>query len=217
MWVRSLSWEDSLEEGMATYSRKSHEQRSLVHYGPWNHTESNMTDVTDHTHTHTHTIKASGPLSGRRLGNLLQCSCLENPRDGGAWWAAVYGVTQSWIQLKRLISSSILFSMVAASVIFPPTVQESSLLSTPSPAFILCRFFDDAHSGHYGFDLHFSYNEWCWASFHVFDDGASSLEKFKNVGHFTNLHVILVQRPCQSLYHSSFSICAAKVSTLVVF
>ena len=58
------------------------------------------------THTHTHTIQASGPLSGRRLGNLLQCSCLENPRDGGAWWAAVYGVTQSWIQLKRLSSRS---------------------------------------------------------------------------------------------------------------
>ena len=36
----------------------------------------------------------------------LQCSCLENPRDGGAWWAAVYGVTQSQTQLKRLSSSS---------------------------------------------------------------------------------------------------------------
>ena len=34
------------------------------------------------------------------------CSCLENPRDGGAWWAAIYGVTQSWTQLKRLSSSS---------------------------------------------------------------------------------------------------------------
>ena len=33
--------------------------------------------------------------------------CLENPRDGGAWWAAVYGVTQSWTRLKRLSSSSI--------------------------------------------------------------------------------------------------------------
>ena len=39
-------------------------------------------------------------------GNPLQCSCLENPRDGGAWWAAVYGVTQSQIQLNRLSSSS---------------------------------------------------------------------------------------------------------------
>ena len=42
----------------------------------------------------------------RRNGNPLQCSCLENPRDGGAWWAAVYGVAQSWTWLKRLSSSS---------------------------------------------------------------------------------------------------------------
>ena len=35
-------------------------------------------------------------------GNPLQCSCLENPRDRGAWWAAVYGVAQSWTQLKQL-------------------------------------------------------------------------------------------------------------------
>ena len=39
-------------------------------------------------------------------GNPLQCSCLENPRDGGAWWAAVSGVTQSQTRLKRLSSSS---------------------------------------------------------------------------------------------------------------
>jgi len=39
-------------------------------------------------------------------GNPLQCSCLKNPRDGGAWWAAVYGVTQSQTPLKRLSSSS---------------------------------------------------------------------------------------------------------------
>ena len=37
-------------------------------------------------------------------GNPLQCSCLENPRDGGAWWAAVCGVAQSWTRLKRLSS-----------------------------------------------------------------------------------------------------------------
>ena len=39
---------------------------------------------------------------GEGNGNPLQCSCLENPRDGGAWCAAVYGVTQSWTQLKWL-------------------------------------------------------------------------------------------------------------------
>ena len=42
---------------------------------------------------------------GEGNGNPLQCSCLENPRDGGAWWAAVYGVTQSRTWLKRLSSS----------------------------------------------------------------------------------------------------------------
>ena len=43
---------------------------------------------------------------GEGNGNPLQCSCLENPRDGEAWWAAVYGVAQSWTRLKRLSSSS---------------------------------------------------------------------------------------------------------------
>ena len=43
---------------------------------------------------------------GEGNGNLLQCSCLENPRDGGAWWAAVYGVTQSRTRLKRFSSNS---------------------------------------------------------------------------------------------------------------
>ena len=43
---------------------------------------------------------------GEGNGNPLQCSCLENPRDGEAWWAALYGVTQSWTRLKRLSSSS---------------------------------------------------------------------------------------------------------------
>ena len=43
---------------------------------------------------------------GEGNGNPLQCSCLENPRDGGAWWAAVSGVAQSQTRLKRLSSSS---------------------------------------------------------------------------------------------------------------
>ena len=45
---------------------------------------------------------------GEGNGNPLQCSCLENPRDGEAWWAAIYGVAQSWTRLKRLSSSSII-------------------------------------------------------------------------------------------------------------
>ena len=43
---------------------------------------------------------------GEGNGNPLQCSCLENPRDGGAWWAAVYGVAQNRTRLRRLSSSS---------------------------------------------------------------------------------------------------------------
>ena len=52
------------------------------------------------------------PLTGEGNGNPLQCSCLENPRDGGAWWAAVCGVAQSRIRLMRLSSSSKTFDYV---------------------------------------------------------------------------------------------------------
>ena len=46
-------------------------------------------------------------MHGRRIGNPLQCSCLENPRDWEAWWAAIYGVAQSQTRLTWLSSSSI--------------------------------------------------------------------------------------------------------------
>ena len=51
-------------------------------------------------------IPGSGRSPGEGNGNPLQCSCLENPRDGEFWWAAVYGIAQSWTRLKRLSSSS---------------------------------------------------------------------------------------------------------------
>ena len=54
--------------------------------------------------------------TGEGNGNPLQCSCLENPRDGGACWAAVYGVAQSRTELKRLSSSS---SSSSSSVVSP--------------------------------------------------------------------------------------------------
>ena len=77
---------------------KSHGQRSLVGCSPWGREES---DTTERLHFH-----FSLSYIGEGNGNPFQCSCLENPRDGGAWWAAVYGVTQSQTQLKRLSSSS---------------------------------------------------------------------------------------------------------------
>ena len=65
---------------------------------PWGHEES---DMTERLH-----FDFSLSCIGEGNGYPLQCSCLENPRDGEAWWAAVYGVAQSWTRLKRLSSSS---------------------------------------------------------------------------------------------------------------
>ena len=56
-------------------------------------------DTTERLHFH-----FSLPCIGEGNGNPLQCSCLENPRDGGAWWVAIYGVAQSRTQLKQLSS-----------------------------------------------------------------------------------------------------------------
>ena len=53
-----------------------------------------------------HNLETSLSRIGEGNGNPLQCSCLENPKDSGAWWAAVYGVAQSRTRLKRLSSSS---------------------------------------------------------------------------------------------------------------
>ena len=55
-------------------------------------------------------LVVSDSLHGEGNGTPLQYSCLENPMDGGAWWAAVYGVAQSWTWLKWLSSSSRLFA-----------------------------------------------------------------------------------------------------------
>ena len=57
-------------------------------------------DTTERLHFH-----FSLSCIGEGNGNPLQCSYLENPRDGGAWWAAIYGVAQSQTRLKRLSSS----------------------------------------------------------------------------------------------------------------
>ena len=70
---------------------------------PWGREES---DMTEQLHFH-----FSLSCVGEGNGNPLECSCLENPRDGGAWWATVYGVTQSRTRLKQLSSSSSMLNM----------------------------------------------------------------------------------------------------------
>ena len=77
---------------------KSHGRRSLVGCSPWGRQES---DTTERLHFH-----FSPSCIGEGNGNPLPYSCLENPRGGGAWWAAISGVAQSWTRLKRLSSSS---------------------------------------------------------------------------------------------------------------
>ena len=90
------------EKAMAPHSStlawKTHVWRSLVGYSLWGREES---DMTERLHFH-----FSLSCIGEKNSNPLQCSCLENPRDAGAWWAAVYGVAQSRTRLKRLRSSS---------------------------------------------------------------------------------------------------------------
>ena len=77
---------------------KSHGWRSLVGCSPWGGKES---DTTEQLPFH-----FSLSCIGEGNGNPFQCSCLENPRDRGAWWTAVYGVTQSRTWLKWLSNSS---------------------------------------------------------------------------------------------------------------
>ena len=95
-WVRSLGQEDPLEKEMATHSS------ILAWRIPWTEKPGGYSpqggkelDTTERLHFH---FSVSCIEEGN--GNPLQCSCLENPRDGEAWWAAVSGVAQSQTRLK---------------------------------------------------------------------------------------------------------------------
>ena len=77
---------------------KSHGRRSLVGYSPWSHQES---DAIEQLHFH-----FSLSRTGEGTGNPLQYSCLENHRDRGAWWTAVYRVALGQTRLKQLSSIS---------------------------------------------------------------------------------------------------------------
>ena len=91
---RRRQWHPTL----VLFPGKSHGWRGLIGCSPWGLEES---DTTEWLHLH-----FSLSCIGEGNGNPLQYSCLENPRDGGAWWAAVYGVAQSRTRLKQLSSSS---------------------------------------------------------------------------------------------------------------
>ena len=106
---------------------KSHGWRSLVGCSPWGSEES---DTTERRHFH-----FSLWCTGEGNGNPLQCSCLESPRDGGAWWAAVSGVAQSRTRLKRLSSSSSIHTSSSCVLTFEQMPEYLWVLSSEQTVF----------------------------------------------------------------------------------
>ena len=97
-WVGKIPQRRAWQPTPVLLPGKSHGRRSLIGCSPWGHEEL---DMTEQLHFH-----FSLSCIGEGNGNPLQCSCLENPRDGAAWWAAIYGVSQSRTRLEQLSSSS---------------------------------------------------------------------------------------------------------------
>ena len=114
-----------LEKAMATHSS------TLAWKIPWMEEPGRLQsmgsprfDTTERLHFH-----FSLSCIGEGNGNPLQCSCLQNPRDGGAWWAAVYGVAQSRTWLKRLSSSMMVYQRILNTV---PCAIQWDLVVYPS-------------------------------------------------------------------------------------
>ena len=103
----TLCWRRQCQPTPVLLPGKSHGWRSLIGCSPWGHEES---DTTERLHFH-----FSLSWIGEGNGNPLQYSCLENPRDGGAGWAAVYGIAQSRTRLRRFSSSSSSHTMTTFS------------------------------------------------------------------------------------------------------
>ena len=115
LWSLEYYWRRQWHPTPVLLPGKSHGWRSLVGCSPWGHEESG---TTERLHFH-----FSLSYIGEGNGNPLQYSCLENPRDRVAWWAAIYGVTQSRTGLKRLSSSSSSKQQWQASHVAKPIVS----------------------------------------------------------------------------------------------
>ena len=99
LWLsNTLLWRRQWHPTPVLLPGKSHGRGSLVGYSLRGREESDMTEWLP--------FHFSLSCIGEGNGNPLQCSCLENPRDRGAWWAAVYGVAQSRTRLKWLSMES---------------------------------------------------------------------------------------------------------------
>ena len=108
---------------------------------------------------------------GEGNDNPLQCSCLENPRDRGAWWAAVYGVAQSWTRLKRLSSSS------------------SRIINREHD--IQQEFFHSLGFFFFLFPQHLYYAHWCHSITFMDSDKAGLKSKFISLNILTSISKVL--------------------------
>ena len=97
--ITGLFRKDVISQVLVLSPGKFHGWRSLVGCSPWGREESDTTERLPF-----HFLLS---CIGEGNGNPLQCSCLENPRDRGIWWASIYGVAQSRTRLKRLGNSKI--------------------------------------------------------------------------------------------------------------
>ena len=112
-----------------------------------------------------HDWVASFSLSciGEGNGNPLQCSCLENPRDGGAWWAAVSGVAQNRTWLKRLSSSSSSSSSIIWNVTHTPKKQQLEVITFQVLVFCLFEWPKPLFQKDLSFQWScFSFDCWCF-------------------------------------------------------
>ena len=142
-WVQSLDWEDPLEKEMATHAS------ILAWKIPWTEEPGRLQSMGSQRVRHDWTTSLSFFLSciGEGNGNPFQCSCLENTRNGGAWWATIYRVAQSRTWLKRLSSSRLVITCLPrckclliswlqspSAVILEPRKMKFVTVSTVSPS-----------------------------------------------------------------------------------
>ena len=127
---------------LALLPGKSHGRRSLEGCSPCGRWGS---DTTEQLHFH-----FSLSCIGEGNGSPLQFSCLENPRDGGTWWAAVYGVAQSWTRLKLLSSSSSCCSSIS---ILDQVTAYTWLVLCPTAFAMLCALWGLWHAPCFLLDL----------------------------------------------------------------
>ena len=118
-------WRRQWQPTPALLPGKPHGWRSLIGCNPWGREEL---DRTERLHFH-----FSLACIGEGNGNPLQCSCLENPRDGGAWWAAIHRVAQSQTRLKRLSSSSNVFIPMVQWVESRQKTKQNKIISQTFP------------------------------------------------------------------------------------